>query len=34
LTPAPSTVRRAADPLLLEHRDFVYREYLRLPLDF
>jgi hypothetical protein len=21
-------------PLLLEHRDFIYREYLQLPLDF
>ncbi len=27
-------VRKAADPILLEHRDFVYREYLALPLDF
>jgi len=24
----------SADPLLLEHRDFVYREHLTLPLDF
>ena len=21
-------------PALLEHRDFIYREYLKLPLDF
>ncbi len=27
-------VRKAADPLLLEHRDFIYQEYLELPLDF
>ncbi|MEE9607678.1 MAG: hypothetical protein V3U03_08040 [Myxococcota bacterium] len=26
-------VRGAADPLLLEHRDFIYREYLELPVD-
>jgi glutathione S-transferase len=26
--------RSAADPGLLEHRDFVYREHLALPLDF
>lgn len=26
--------RAEVDPLLLEHRDFVYREYLPLPLDF
>ncbi len=24
----------SADPLLLEHRDFIYDEYLELPLDF
>ena len=24
----------AVDPLLLEHRDFIYEEYLELPLDF
>ncbi|NNL68063.1 MAG: hypothetical protein HKP30_17575 [Myxococcales bacterium] len=24
----------AADPILLEHRDFIYREHLSLPLDF
>ncbi len=22
----------AADPILLEHRDFIYREHLRVPL--
>jgi glutathione S-transferase len=27
-------VRKAADPILLEHRDFMYREFLTLPLDF
>ena len=27
-------VREAADPLLLEHRDAIYRDYLELPLDF
>ena len=27
-------VRAAADPALLEHRDFVYKSYLSLPLDF
>jgi glutathione S-transferase len=27
-------VRKAADPLLLEHRDRIYREHLTLPLDF
>lgn len=27
-------VRAAADPLLLEHRDFIYRTHLSLPLDF
>ncbi len=27
-------VRKAADPLLLEHRDFIYQEYLQLPMDF
>ena len=26
-------VRKAADPLLLEHRDFIYREYLELPVQ-
>ncbi|MEW6269503.1 MAG: hypothetical protein AB1689_09435 [Thermodesulfobacteriota bacterium] len=26
-------VRSALDPALLEHRDFVYREYLELPVD-
>jgi glutathione S-transferase len=30
---APPPVREAAHPLLLEHRDFVYRTHLRLPLD-
>jgi len=28
------TVRAAADPILIEHRDFVYRTHLGLPLDF
>ncbi len=27
-------VRAAADPILLEHRDFIYRTHLSLPLDF
>jgi glutathione S-transferase len=27
-------VSAAVDPILLEHRDFIYHEYLRLPLDF
>jgi len=27
-------VRAAVDPLLLAHRDFIYREFLALPLDF
>ena len=27
-------VRKAADPLLLEHRDFIYRTHLELPMDF
>lgn len=33
-TLADPDVLKAADPLLLEHRDFIYREYLELPLDF
>ena len=31
---APPPVREAAHPLLLEHRDFVYRTHLRLPLEY
>ena len=31
LDPAIAT---ALDPALLAHRDFVYRTYLELPLDF
>ena len=27
-------LRKACDPVLLEHRDFVYHEHLSLPLDF
>jgi len=27
-------VSAAVDPLLLEHRNFIYREFLQLPLDF
>jgi glutathione S-transferase len=27
-------VEAALTPMLLEHRDFIYREYLQLPLDF
>jgi glutathione S-transferase len=27
-------VRAAADPMLLEHRDFIYQKFLTLPLDF
>ena len=30
---APPPVREAAHPILLEHRDFVYRENIGLPLD-
>lgn len=30
---ASGPVRDALDPALLAHRDFVYREYLRLPVD-
>lgn len=26
--------REAADPILLEHRDMIYRDFLELPLDF
>ena len=44
LCPMPEAVRQqyvvhdpvvsdACDPLLLEHRDFIYREYLELPID-
>ncbi len=28
------TIKAATAPVLLEHRDFVYRNYLELPLDF
>jgi len=31
---ADATVEAALDPALLEHRDFVYAEYLPTPLDF
>jgi glutathione S-transferase len=31
---APPAVREAAHPILLAHRDFVYREHIGLPLDF
>ena len=27
-------LRKAADPILLEHRDFMYEEVIGLPLDF
>ena len=27
-------ILQALNPILLEHRDFIYHEYLRLPLDF
>jgi glutathione S-transferase len=27
------TIQAAAKPILLEHRDFIYREYLELPVD-
>ncbi len=27
-------ILRALNPALLEHRDFIYHEYLELPLDF
>ncbi len=33
-TPPPGEVCDAADPILLEHRDFIYRERIGLPLDF
>ena len=26
--------RDSADPILLEHRDAIYRDFLKLPLDF
>ena len=26
--------RASADPILLEHRDMIYRDFLELPLDF
>ena len=26
-------VQAAVTPLLVEHRDFIYREYLELPID-
>lgn len=29
-----ATARAAADPILLEHRDFIYDAHLELPLDF
>ena len=32
-TAPPGEVRDAADPVLLEHRDFIYRELIGLPLD-
>ncbi|MGH7913073.1 MAG: glutathione binding-like protein [Candidatus Binataceae bacterium] len=28
------TIKRATVPVLLEHRDFIYHNYLELPLDF
>lgn len=28
------TLRAAADPILLEHRDYIYERHLELPLDF
>jgi glutathione S-transferase len=31
---APPPVREAAHPILLAHRDFVYREHVGLPLDY
>jgi hypothetical protein len=27
------TIQAAAKPILFEHRDFIYREYLELPVD-
>ena len=30
---APESIKAALDPALLEHRDFVYRTYLTLPID-
>lgn len=29
----PDSIRKALDPELLAHRDFIYQEHLRLPLD-
>jgi hypothetical protein len=26
-------IQAAAEPILFEHRDFIYREYLELPID-
>ena len=31
---ATPELRDVADPLLLEHRDFVFQKYLELPLDY
>jgi hypothetical protein len=28
------TIRDATAPILLEHRDFIYHNFLELPLDF
>ena len=30
----PASTRAALDPILLRHRDFIYREHIGLPLDF
>ncbi len=33
-TVSDPVLRKLADPILLDHREFVYRDYLELPLDF
>ena len=33
-TNADPTIKAATAPILLEHRDFIYRNYLEMPLDF
>ncbi len=32
-TNTDATVQAAVDPLLMEHRDFIYTAYLELPVD-
>jgi hypothetical protein len=33
-TNSDPVVAAAADPILLEHRDFMYKNHLRMPLEF